>query len=139
MTLEEIENSLPNGLHDAEVRALLVDYERHNVTLQVSVWIGNMDDPPERREAYKEAKLEIREFSFVIMEPPDGEYPYARPGTLCVDGCDLRKNIPAKLLRSLPENHFFRSLWVNEWNAFVHIAARDASIEWVNNEAVTYR
>jgi hypothetical protein len=52
VTLEELENTLPNGLHDAEVRRITVDYERRKVTLEVAVWVGDMDEPAERREAY---------------------------------------------------------------------------------------
>ena len=48
--IEELENTLPNGLHDAEVRRITVDYERRKVTLEVAVWVG--DEPPERRESY---------------------------------------------------------------------------------------
>ena len=51
----------------------------------------------------------------------------------------MSKNLDPKLLKSLPGDAFFRSLWVNEWNAFIHIAARDAGIAWINDGAVTYR
>jgi hypothetical protein len=62
MTLEDIENSLPNGLHDAE---------------------------------YSDSSL--------------------------ITGS---------------AQSFFRSLWVNEWNAFVHIAATDARFYWVDESSV---
>ena len=58
-TLLEIEQSLPNGLHDAEVRKITADYEHLGATIDLAVWVGDKDDPPERREAYKEGQLEI--------------------------------------------------------------------------------
>ncbi len=138
MTLEELENALPNGLHDAEVQRIAVDYEERKVTLEVAVWVGNTSDPPERREAYKNGRIQISGLLFLVMEPPDPRYPF-KTSDLRIDGCDMSKNLDPELLKSLPGDAFFRSLWVNEWSAFIHIAARDAGIAWINDGAVTYR
>jgi len=137
MTLEELENTLPNGLHDSEVKRISVDYGRRNLVLDLSVWVGDMGDAPERREAYRKARVEISGLLFLVMEPPDPNYPFAT-GDLRIDGCDLRKNLDSKLLDSLPTDAFFRSLWVNEWNAFIHVAATGAQISWTD-EAVIHR
>jgi hypothetical protein len=138
MTLEELENTLPNGLHDAEVKRIAVDYELRKVTLEVAVWIGDMGDPPERREAYKDGRIDISGLLFLVMEPPDPRYPY-QDSDLRIDGCDLSKNLSSELLESLPVDSFFRSLWVNEWNAFIHIAAKNVNIEWLNDGNISYR
>lgn len=138
MTLEELEDTLPNGLHDAEVRTVAVDYQERKLALDVAVWVGNMDDPPERREAYKNGRIEIGGLLFLVMEPPDSRYPF-QVGDLRIDGCDNSKKLDAALLKSLPPDAFFRSLWVNEWNAFIHIAARTAEIAWSGRGEVTYR
>ncbi|SRR6266567_3400913 len=138
MTLKELENTLPNGLHDAEVRSIAVDYVQHKVALDLTVWVGRMEDPPERREAYKEGRIEILGLLFLMMEPPDPKYPFTSSG-LTIDGCDMSKNISSALLESLPSDSFFRSLWVNEWNGFIHIAAKSAAIVWANEGAITYR
>jgi len=71
MTLKELENTLPNGLHDAEVRSIAVDYVQHKVALDLTVWVGRMEDPPERREAYKEGRIEIFVLLFLMMEHQD--------------------------------------------------------------------
>jgi hypothetical protein len=137
MTLEELENTLPNGLHDAEVRRISVDYEHRNLGIDVDIWVGKMTDPSEKREAYRKGRIEISGLLFLVMEPPDAGYPFAN-GDLRIDGCDLRKNLDRKLLDSLPAEAFFRSFWVSEWNAFIHIAATEAQISW-KDEAVIYR
>jgi len=139
VTLEELENTLPNGLHDSEVQRVSVDYEQRKLVLEVAIWVGNMADPPERREAYKRGRIEITGLLFLVMEPPDPKYPFGHSAELTIDGCDMGKNLNRELLQSLPSNAFFRSLWVDEWNAFIHIAARDAEIIWINGGAVTYR
>ena len=137
MTLEELEGTLPNGMHDAEVQCIAVDYARRSVTLDLAVWVGDMDDPPERREAYKQGRIEISGLLFFVMEPPDPKCPFMT-SDLRIDGCDQRKNLDGALLRSLPGDSFFRSLWVNEWNAFIHIAAKSADVVWMNDGPITY-
>ena len=137
MTLEELEDTLPNGLHDSEVVRINVDYESRILALDVDVWVGDMGNAPDKREAYKRARIEISGLLFLVMEPPDPNYPFAT-GDLRIDGCDMRKNLDNKLLESLPAGSFFRSIWVNEWNAFIHIAAIEAQISWTA-EAVVYR
>jgi hypothetical protein len=132
MTLEELESSLPNGLHDAEVRRISIDYEHRKVTLELAVWIGKMEDPPDRREAYRDGRIEISGLLFMVIEPPDPKYPFTEPG-ITIDGCDMSKNIKNQLLESLPADAFFRSLWVSQWNAFMHIAAGSAAIVWLND------
>jgi len=138
MTLEELENTLPNGLHDAEIERIAVDYALRKLTLEVAVWVGDMGDPPERREAYKNGRIEISGLIFLVMEPPDPKYPY-QTSDLRIDGCDMSKNLDGELLRSLTAASFFRSLWVNEWNAFIHVAAKSADVVWLNDGAITYR
>jgi len=138
MTLEELERTLPNGLHDAEVQGIAVDYRQRKLTLEVAVWVGDMGDPPERREAYRNGRIEISGLLFFVMEPPDPKYPFQTSG-LTVDGCDMRENLDIELLRSVSADSFFRSFWVNEWNAFIHIAAKSADLVWMNEGGIIYR
>jgi hypothetical protein len=49
MTLEEIEESLPNGLHDPVIQAVVMDYQQLRLTLRVEVLIGLPDQPPPER------------------------------------------------------------------------------------------
>ena len=135
MTLEELERTLPNGLHDAQVQRIAIDYEQRKASLELAVWVGAMDDPPKRREAYKRGRLDITGLTFLVVEPLDPKYPFTTSG-LTINGCDMSKNISGELLKSLPHNSFFRSLWVNEWNAF--IAAKDVNLVWMNDGAIAY-
>jgi hypothetical protein len=133
--MKELENTLPDGFHDAELQKVSVNYQERTMTLDLFVWIGNVGDSSERRETYRMARLELSGLSFLVMEPPDPAYPFKDSAGLTIDGCDLSKNLNAALLKSLPDGVFVRSLWVNEWNAFMHIAARDVEIFW-QGEAV---
>jgi hypothetical protein len=42
MTLQEIDNSLPNGLHDAQVRRVAIDYEKRIVKFSLLLWTGDL-------------------------------------------------------------------------------------------------
>ena len=134
MTLEDIEKSLPNGLHDAELSRLVVDYEQRTLKTEIAVWVGDLEEPRERRERYRRALIEIAGLSFLIMEPPDARYPFASSTKLTIDGCDQRQNLDITLLKSLPRKSFSRSFWVGEWNAFIHVAGADAKFSWMAGE-----
>ncbi len=139
MTIEELEDTLPNGLHDSEVRSILIDYIQRKATLQLSVFVGELDAPPERREAYREASLVISGLLFAAIEPPQANYPFAEPASLRIDACDMRKELDPGLLAALPNGSFVRSFFVNEWNAFVHLAGLGAEMSWRDQGATTYR
>jgi hypothetical protein len=139
VTLEELEDTLPNGLHDSELRSILIDYVQRMVTMQLSVFVGHPDAPLEQREAYKEASLVISGLLFAVIEPPDPGYRFAKPASLRTDACDASKNLNPGLISALPADSFVRSLFVNEWNAFVHLAGLKAEILWKDQGAITYR
>jgi hypothetical protein len=134
VTLEELENTLPKGLHDAEVHKISVDYQEGTLTLHLAVWTGDMDDPPAQREATRTGRIELSGLVFLVMEPPDPEYPFKDTKRLTIDGGDMRKNLNSDLLGSVPDDVFVRSLWVNEWNAFIHVSAKNAQIRWLSDE-----
>jgi len=138
MTLQELENTLPNGLHDAEVKHISVDYQERTLTVDVEVWIGSIDDPPERREAYRTGQIKMSGLVFFVMEAPDARYPYRISSKLTIDAADARQSLDDQLIRSLPADAFFQSLWVSEWNNCMHVAAKGAELTW-NDSPVLYR
>ena len=139
MTLEELEHTLPNGLHDSEVQSIQIDYVERRATMQVCVFVGDVDAPLERREAYREGLLVISGLLFAAIEPPDASYPFAKPRNLRVDACDKKKDLDPSLISSLPAGSFVRSLFVDEWNSFVHLAGLDAEMLWKDQGTITYR
>ena len=136
MTIAEIEESLANGLHYAEVYRIEVGYEHRTTTLNLAVWMGDFDGPRERREAYKNAELQISDFLFLVMKAPNVDYAFRGSGKLTIDGCDMRKNLDSQLTQSLLPEAFFRSFFVGEWNASIHLARTDAELGWEDEEAV---
>jgi hypothetical protein len=139
MTIDELENTLPNGLHDAEVQRMSVDYARRSLALELTIWVGSIDDPPEHREAYKTGRLEIGGLIFLIMEPPDARYPYRVEKRLTIDSVDPRNSLNPELLASLPGDAFCHSLFVFQWNTCMHFAGNHAELTWLNDGTISYR
>jgi hypothetical protein len=133
MTLEKLAKGLPNGLHDSRVSRITIDYNQRKLILDIDVW-GDMDsDAREQREPHKRGQVLISGLVFAAMEPPDPRYPFSTATRLTIAGCDMSKNLSAELKNSLSADTFFRSLWVNEWNAFIHIAAKNAELKWLDD------
>jgi hypothetical protein len=133
MTLQEIENSLPNGLHDAQVRRVEIDYEKRIVKFSLLLWTGDLSSEEETvRETYQEGELTIKDFIYCVIEPPDPTYPYAGASTITI-GAGSATEEPIKtqtaLPSELPEGAFAYWFFVNEWNSFLHIAGMDARIQ----------
>jgi hypothetical protein len=134
VTLEELERTLPNGLHDSRVSRIAIDYKKRQLTMDLDVWAGHMgSDAHEIREEYKRGQIVIDGLVFAVLEPPDAKYPFSNSVGLTIDGCDMRKNLSAELMSLLPDDAFFRSLWVNEWNAFIHIGAKNVELVWTGD------
>lgn len=125
MTLEELSATLPNGFHDARVGGLHLDFVGRTAVLDLSVWTGDDSDP----EAHRAARLELKDLQFCVLETPDHKYPYAAPEPLWIS--EVNPPGAAQLPQNIPSGAFTSSFFVNQWNAFVHIAARDAVLFWL--------
>jgi hypothetical protein len=137
MTLEELADSLPNGFHDSKLKRLTVDFERRTICMDMSLLVGLPDDPREHRDDCRDAQVDILGFSFLVTEPPDGNYNFASPGSLVLVDAYETESIPeaaeglTPLLKS-PYHSFVQSFYVSGWNSFIHIGARDCSVRWVD-------
>jgi len=71
MSIEKIERSLPNGLHDAIIFKHVVDYEKRTLEFYINVWVGDLDSSIEfERERYKEGVLKFEGLEYFVIEPP---------------------------------------------------------------------
>jgi hypothetical protein len=132
--LVELENSLPNGFHDAFLESLHVDYSRKRAVIKLRICVGNPDAADKaEREAYREANLELVDLTYLVIDPPGPGSDYAELKKLWVDGGEANTDsgppapVPAK---SLPPGVLPYWFFVREWNSFIHIAAKDAKIHW---------
>jgi hypothetical protein len=139
MTLEQLANTLPNGFHDSALKTFTIDYERRTVRLNMSLKVGDPDGPCEQRDDVREARIEISGVVFFAIDPPSSAAGcnFESPGELwIVDSYETRsipeftKTIENKLLDAVPADAFVQSFFVSEWNSYIHIAARNCSMEW---------
>ena len=140
MTLEQLANTLPNGLHDSALKSLSIDYENRTLRLDVSIKVGDPDGTRELRDDVRDAQIDITGVIFFVIDPPSSAagYDFKSPGELwVVDSYETRsipeftKTIDKLLLDAVPAEAFVQSFFVSEWNSYLHVAARDCSMKWV--------
>jgi hypothetical protein len=131
MTIQDIEASLPNGFHNARVRAIEIRYEtnRANVTFDI------LND----EGTYEPVMLQLEGVLYFVVEPPHSNYhdDYLSDGQaeLTVSNSQAHQSEGAEatsdsLMRlSLPSGAFRYRLLVHDWNAYIHFAAMDAQME----------
>ena len=131
MTLDELDKTLPNGFHDAEVAAVELDYVGRTAKFRMSLLVGSPDDPVPERDARQRAVLSVTGLYFCAIEPPDPNYPFASGKSVVVSGDpaepDHLPSLPA-LMGKLPAGTWCYRFFVVDWNSFMHIAARDAEV-----------
>ncbi len=134
MTLDELAATLPHGFHDAEVNGLRIDYIRREVTIDLAVWVGDLwSDEPDERECYRPGSLILSGLHFCCIEPPSPDYPSRAGVAVTIDTGSVESLAAppaARLPRDLPAGSFTNWFFVNEWNAFIYIAASHASLRW---------
>lgn len=120
--------------HDASVERVTLDYVSREAVLQCSIWVGNPNSADVReKKARRKGNLTFQGLLFYAIEPPDPTYPFTNAKGLWIsDDGPLDKTRAAK--KQLPENlpdgtlaHYF---FVNDWNAFIYVAAQAARFEW---------
>jgi hypothetical protein len=133
MTLDELAASLPNGFHDAELSAVAIDFSKRQASLTLDIWIGDMEEREEEREAYRAAEVTLSGLIFWVSEAPDARYAYGEPKPLIIDAGPLTELPPEKRPRlpPIPNAAFSNWLFVVDWNAFIYVAAEDARLKWL--------
>jgi hypothetical protein len=135
VTLEELNQKLPNGFHDAQIFSIELDYAAGTAILHLSLLVGRPSDPEPQREKYQKASLKLSGLCFCSIAPPDPSYPFLPHGKPIPASGDPAKadhlpSLPA-LSAKLPEGAWCYRFFVDNWNAFIHVAARHAEISWI--------
>jgi len=131
MTLEDLDNTLPDGLHDAQLRRIIRNIENATLRLDVKIAIGVAEDD-ERKLQYRDAAIDFQGVQYFISEYPDSASVFRDPG--CVWWRFSRSEvgvIPEELDSLLPPELLRYSFFVREWYASFHVAAKDVSFGWL--------
>jgi len=130
MDIEQLAADLPNGLHDARLRTFWFDSEKRSAGFVLEVWVGDLHSPVEaERERRRPALLELRDVAYLVAEEP-------HPGLLETNGLAVQIDVCGPdenphLMHQVPSGGFAGRFFVTEWNAFIHFAARDARLNWL--------
>jgi hypothetical protein len=137
MTIEEIDGSLPNGFHDADITGIQIDYVRREAIFTLEVDVSSLETGT-RERSYRPAELKLSGLLYLIIEPPDrpfGEEEFARGSKpwITADSSDfgLLESVPV-LPEPLPPGGFRHWFFNSRHNCFIYVAAMDAGFEWID-------
>ena len=129
MNFNELDRTLPNGFHDAKLRHFEMDYVNRTLRFELAVWIGKMADA-QARELYRPAQVNVAGVAFLVIEPPDTNYPWLKAGAVCIDtGEGLPKQSSSKVPVA-PKGTETTWVYFREMNRFLLFAGGEASLEW---------
>ena len=132
MTFEELDALYPNGLDDAYVDSIRVEYQSRTAELHLNLR-GN---PPgsQNEDEYQRAILLLRGLYYLVIEPPDTDHLWYPVRSIQVNGyTEDAGQFPlfARLKARLSPAAFCCRFYVHDWNSFIHVAAADAQFSWV--------
>jgi len=124
VNVEDVEQSLPDGFHDAKLCRIDVDFARATCTLEFRV---------DYEEGEKVVSLTLTGLALCSVEPPFPEARYVpldAQGTR-VDGFPTSEEVFPSLKAYadlLPAGCFFYSFYLTSTNSFIHVAASSAAL-----------
>ncbi len=129
-SLRELEDQLPHGFHDARLLAVGLDFPGNAARLDLEVHVGDSGAPAlEARATYRKATLWLHELVYFAISPPGPKGEWSADGGLWVheaDDAEEEVHPPRPLPEEVPAGRFL----IPEWNAFLHVAARSATLTW---------
>jgi hypothetical protein len=133
MTLEEVDSSLPNGLHDARIQSVSMDYERRVLRMGLSVWIGTLEEPPPNRGRYCAGLLEFHDVAVFALEPPRPESMCRYPGALSFSWQrESRDSVGLGVGGLLSPDDLAYSVFIDDWLSAMVIVARRVAFRWLD-------
>jgi hypothetical protein len=92
-----------------------------------------MDDSG-RRELYRPARLTLDDVAFLVIEPPDVNYPWLKAGALRIDAGEGQPPQSSSTLPVAPAGTRTTWMYLGELNRFLLFSAGSASLEWSGPE-----
>ncbi len=138
MTFDEIEATLPWGLHDAYLEGLVIDWLGARLELDVRLMMSKHQDTDQR------ARLTVTGLVYCAIDAPEidparGYTPIPDNGLWIDTGAGPAPTAPELRLPATPANCFLQWIFVHDWNTFMHICGGDVSFRWLEPAAVPSR
>ena len=133
MSIEELEGELGISFHDALLCTLSTDFVSRTAEMVLDLCVGDPDAPPgPERERRRRGRLVLTGLEYLAVDPPDPTYPYRGPGPVDIDACSADPAVASRY--RIPNGAFAARLFVSDWNAFIHLAAMNATMSWLQPE-----
>lgn len=127
MTINEVLDRTPNGLHDAYLLGISTDYKERTLRLELN-WFVELpkDMATEGWDGYRVGSLLIRGLRYCVVEAPqygDGEAPDQ------IHGCETKpEDIQRCKLPDVGDDVFRYSIYLYYWESFIHFAGTSAEV-----------
>jgi hypothetical protein len=126
MTLEEIDLSLPHGLHDALIVSLQHDYAAAVLTLTLSLYAKG-------EEGRRAGELKFDGVLYCAIDPPEAVSAFQHPGELWITSFSRSTDrLPQELIEALPEGILKYSIFNRDWYSEIHVAASNVIFRWLD-------
>lgn len=130
MTFAELDDALPNGLHDAYLKNIAVCFKTRTAELELALIVDLEGTKP----IYKDASIRLSGLWALVIDGPDVAMDLDEG--VRIDSFVTNQEQFSNLSTYSPEvRRLFHSLYLFEpWNSFVHIAAESAAVRFVGWE-----
>jgi len=130
VTLEEIDSSLPCGLHDAQIVTIKQDFSTAMSILEVDVWVRPRDAPASD-PSYRRGIIQFSNSLLITIAMPENERIIGVPGNIWFVWERIeRGQFPEKIARAISDDALCYSLYILEWESSIQVAAADVSFTW---------
>jgi hypothetical protein len=128
MTIEDVVHRTQNGLHDAYLLNISIDYRECVLRIDLNWWAGDLHSEIEEvREAFREGTLIISGLQYFVAESPANGSSVDEPSY--IDGFVTRASDVVRVsLPDLKDGASRYSIFVGEWNSFIHFAGTSAEV-----------
>jgi hypothetical protein len=127
MTIAELEVKLPNGFHDSYLVSIALDFCAGTCRIELDV---DYDDPDP--EVFRRMRLDLKGLSFFVIDPPAMQTSLLFGDTIWASGYDTTEKILPGLetyRNNVPVGSFFYSFFLHHSNCYIHLAAKEATLE----------
>jgi len=130
VNIDELEADLPNGFHDSRLRTFSSNPAQKRAEFVLDVWVGDLQSAEESaREIHRPARLELLGLAYLVVDDPDPRYARSELTRVQIDACGADDD--PERSRQVPPGGFAGRFYVTDWNAFIHFAALEARLTWL--------
>lgn len=104
-----------------------MDYVHRTLRFDLVVWIGDMDNS-QRQALYRPALLTLDHVAFLVIEPPDINYPWLKAGRIRIDAGQGHPHQSSSTLPTAPTGTRTTCMYLGELNTFLFFSASNASL-----------